>query len=146
MDHLDDANTFIIDAYNHNIYPGNKPAQRGIAYDISVSVRDSDDDFLKKSERALQECIKDHAIDFVIYNAGTDCLVGDPLGNLNVSAEGIVKRDELVFKQCLDNEIPVVMIMSGGYQQSNAEVIANSIENLITKFNLIERKGKIVKE
>lgn len=29
------------------------------------------------------------------------------------------------------------MIMSGGYQQSNGYVIADSIENLTKKFNLI---------
>ena len=51
----------------------------------------------------------------VIYNAGTDCMQGDPLGRLNISEQGIINRDETVFEVCFKNEIPVVMILSGGY-------------------------------
>ena len=51
----------------------------------------------------------------MIYNAGTDCMVGDPLGRLDISEQGIIKRDELVFEACLRHKIPVVMILSGGY-------------------------------
>ena len=78
--------------------------------------------------------MKNFKPDFVIYNAGTDCLEGDPLGQLSLSAEGIIKRDEAIFRICMNQKIPVMMILSGGYQQVNAEVIANSIENLYEKF------------
>jgi hypothetical protein len=36
---------------------------------------------------------------------------------------------------CIRNKIPVVMILSGGYQAINAKVIANSIQNLYHKFD-----------
>ena len=75
--------------------------------------------------------------EFVIYNAGTDCMVGDPLGNLHISAEGIVKRDFLVFQQaCSVYKVPIVMLLSGGYQYENAPVIARSITNFVNKLNL----------
>lgn len=32
--------------------------------------------------------------------------------------------------------VPIVMLMSGGYQRTNAPVIADSIENIITRFRL----------
>ena len=35
--------------------------------------------------------------ELVIYNAGTDILRNDPLGGMNISEEGIIKRDEFVF-------------------------------------------------
>ena len=76
----------------------------------------------------------------VIYNAGTDCMHGDPLGRLNISPQGIVNRDEAVFDECFKAKVPIVMVLSGGYQLSNAPVIADSIRNLISKFNLYERK------
>ncbi len=63
---------------------------------------------------------------------------GDPLGNLNLSDEAIVKRDEVMFNIALKNKIPILMVMSGGYQKRNAPVIADSIENLIIKFNLMK--------
>ena len=45
-----------------------------------------------------------------------------------------MKRDEAIFRICMNQKIPVMMILSGGYQQVNAEVIANSIQNLYEKF------------
>jgi hypothetical protein len=49
-----------------------------------------------------------------------------------VSPKGIVRRDEIVLRAALSRRepIPVVMVLSGGYQPTNAAVIANSIENL----------------
>jgi len=42
----------------------------------------------------------------------------------------------LVFKFAKNRQTPIVMLLSGGYQKSNALVIARSIENLKQK-NLI---------
>ena len=60
----------------------------------------------------------------------------DPLGHLNITEEGILKRDELMFDICLKNNIPIVMLMSGGYQKTNGYTIGRSILNLIRKFDL----------
>ncbi len=60
----------------------------------------------------------------------------DPLGNLNLTGEGIIRRDEIVFQLAYEKSIPILMVLSGGYQKINALVIADSIENLIKKFNL----------
>jgi histone deacetylase 11 len=64
---------------------------------------------------------------------------GDPLGNLNISPQGIIERDELMFEYALKTyHVPIVMVLSGGYQKTNGPVIANSIENLVLRFNLKE--------
>lgn len=75
-----------------------------------------------------------------MYNAGTDVMRGDPLGHLDISPDGIVERDELVFGECVRRGVPVVMLTSGGYQRSTARVIADSILNLYNK-DLIRREG-----
>lgn len=49
----------------------------------------------------MSRALVDFEPEFVIYNAGTDCLVGDPLGGLGVSEQGIIDRDEIVFQHCL---------------------------------------------
>jgi histone deacetylase 11 len=62
----------------------------------------------------------------------------DPLGGLNISAEGIIKRDELMFEYAYRKyKVPIVMVLSGGYQMANAPVIADSIENLVNSFELL---------
>jgi hypothetical protein len=38
---------------------------------------------------------------------------------------------------CIRNRVPVVMVLSGGYQVINAKIIANSIKNLYEKFDKI---------
>jgi len=63
---------------------------------------------------------------------------------MDLSAEAILKRDELVFQMALDHGVPIVMLLSGGYQKKNAEIIAASIINLINKFGLLERRRKSV--
>ena len=81
-------------------------------------------------------CISEFKPDIIIYNAGTDCMIGDPLGGLNITPQGIIDRDECVFRHAFSTRIPIVTLLSGGYQYSNAPVIADSIENLFRKFNL----------
>jgi histone deacetylase 11 len=51
----------------------------------------------QKIDSALRESIERFMPEFIIYNAGTDCLEGDPLGRLGITAEGIIQRDEIVF-------------------------------------------------
>ena len=55
---------------------------------------------------------------------------GDPLGDLNLSEKGILDRDAAVFKACIERNIPILMVLSGGYQRKNANAIALSIINL----------------
>lgn len=47
--------------------------------------------------------------------------------------QGIIKRDELVFTNAKSRGIDIVMVTSGGYQKSNARIIADSIQNLFEK-------------
>ena len=62
---------------------------------------------------------------------------GDPLGRLQLSPFAIIERDELVFRLAYETyKVPIVMLLSGGYQQTNAPTIALSILNLVRKFDL----------
>ena len=99
----------------------------------------SDSDFLKEVESSLKRGFESFKPDFVIYNAGTDCMIGDPLGGLSLSEACIKKRDEIVFKYCYEIEkVPTVMILSGGFLKSIAPLVADSIRNLIQRFKLLE--------
>ncbi|KAI3966414.1 hypothetical protein MKW92_037902 [Papaver armeniacum] len=71
--------------------------------------------------------------ELVVYNAGTDILDGDPLGQLKVSPDGVASRDEKVFRFSKEKNIPLVMLTSGGYMKSSAKAIADSLTNLSKK-------------
>uniref|UniRef100_A0A8C3YMS7 Histone deacetylase 11 n=1 Tax=Catagonus wagneri TaxID=51154 RepID=A0A8C3YMS7_9CETA len=89
-----------------------------------------DDEYLMKVERNLEKALREHQPDVVVYNAGTDVLEGDRLGGLSISPQGIVRRDELVFRMVRSLQVPILMVTSGGYQKRTARIIADSILNL----------------
>ena len=68
-------------------------AKEGIADDLHIKYTDYDDTFNGKVNKALEQGIREFKPEFDIYNAGTDCLQGDLLGCLSVSAAGIIQRD-----------------------------------------------------
>lgn len=83
--------------------------------------------------RNVQGALNEFTPDFILYNAGTDILINDPLGALNITAEGIINRDQIVFEEARQRKIPIVMVTSGGYQKETGPIIADSILNLWKK-------------
>lgn len=123
---------FILDIFNDSIFPQDENAKTGIDLKVEIYPGLNGEKYLSKLRETLSKTPTD--FDLILYNAGTDILSKDPLGMLDVDSNSIVKRDELIFKFAFDNKIPIAMALSGGYQKSNAKVIAESIENLKTKF------------
>ncbi|MDP1560986.1 MAG: hypothetical protein Q8M16_06285 [Pirellulaceae bacterium] len=70
--------------------------------------------------------------DICFIVAGCDTLAGDPLANLEMSHEGIVKRDEMIVAACVQRNIPVVFTLSGGYSRDAWLAQYKSIKNLAT--------------
>jgi len=140
-----DNNIYILDMYNKGIYPGDSEAKRAINREVKLSSGCTTDTYINELCSALEKSrIEDNVSpDIIIFNAGTDILDGDPLGRLCVSAKGVIKRDELVFGYALERKIPIVMVLSGGYQKSNAAVIAQSITNLHKQFKLLDKNWSL---
>jgi acetoin utilization deacetylase AcuC-like enzyme len=64
----------------------------------------------------------------VIYNNGADVLKGDTFkADLNISQEGLQKRDLEVCRFALTREYPFCMVLSGGYGQKSASAMATSV-------------------
>ncbi len=135
-DFVHDPDVYIMDAYNKDIYPHDTYAKQGIRLKVELDAFAIDSEYFPKVEKALDESFAQFKPDFIIYNAGTDLMTGDPLGALDISPAGIVKRDQMVFERAHAKKIPIVMLLSGGYQRTNAQVIADSILNLKQKFKL----------
>lgn len=68
----------------------------------------------------------------IIYNAGTDVWEKDLLGGLSVSKEDIIERDKVVFDSAFMNNSKIMMVTSGGYSLESADIIAQSIKNIIS--------------
>ncbi|XP_029907040.1 histone deacetylase 11 [Myripristis murdjan] len=129
-DFLDDKRVFIMDVYNRYIYPGDGFAKRAIKRKVELDWGTEDSEYLQKVELHSEGALNEVRPDIIVYNAGTDILDGDPLGGLSISPQGIVKRDEIVFRAAKRRGIPILMVTSGGYQKKTARIIADSILNL----------------
>ena len=129
---------FTVDVYNKQIYPLDFEAKAAIDVDIPLPGGANDEMYLSALRAGLKEAFEkcQPPPQLLVYNAGTDVLVGDPLGGMSVSFEGVIKRDEMVFEEALKHGVPVVMVTSGGYSKQSAPCIAKSVENLITKFGM----------
>jgi histone deacetylase 11 len=66
-----------------------------------------------------------------IYNAGTDVYEKDPLGNLRLTEEGVLRRDQFVINQLDNRKIPWIMLPSGGYTRESFQLIANTVNWLM---------------
>ncbi|XP_040447224.1 histone deacetylase 11 isoform X2 [Falco naumanni] len=129
-DFMDDPRVYIMDVYNRYIYPGDGFAKRAIKRKVELEWGTEDTEYLQKVHTHVEGALNELKPDIIVYNAGTDILDGDPLGGLAVSPQGIVKRDEVVFKAARSRRIPILMVTSGGYQKRTARIIADSILNL----------------
>lgn len=127
---------FILDVYNAAIYPRDEYAKAGIDLKVELEPFTKDAEYLSMLDRAMSEALKSFSPDIIYYVAGMDLLEGDRLGQLSITRGGIIQRDQMVFDYALKNNIPITMLFGGGYQKSNAEIIADSIDNLVSQFDL----------
>lgn len=134
---------FILDMFNSGIYPHDHAAAQAIDCAVRLQSGVADEEYLALLQKHLPPSLDRHRPEFLLYNAGTDCLTGDPLGQLAISPAGILARDEFVFRSARDRGIPILMLLSGGYQKTNAQVIARSIANLREKLDLWQISAEV---
>jgi histone deacetylase 11 len=127
----DDPRVDIFDVFNANIYPGDHEAARHVQYAHPLRMSVGDGEYLGLLESELPPAMEASSPGLIVYNAGTDVLAGDPLGGMNITAEGIIRRDGFVFRRAVDGKIPILMVLSGGYTRKSAGVIGRSIENIL---------------
>jgi len=136
------GSVYIIDFFNSHAYPGDRLAMKGIDLPYGLKPSCTTSEYLQYVKEALVKGFRDFKPDIVFYNAGTDILSGDPLGHMNISADGIVKRDELVWEACIKKNIPIVQVLSGGYAKQSARLVSDCILNLLKKFDLVNLAKK----
>ncbi|KAI5640258.1 histone deacetylase domain-containing protein [Phthorimaea operculella] len=129
-DFLDVEEVYIMDVYNKHICPHDRKAKRAIRRKVELKSGTEDQQYMLEVKSNVKQALEEFSPDILVFNAGTDILVGDPLGQLSVSADGVMERDQFMFEICKKNGIPIVMLTSGGYLHRAAGVIANSIANL----------------
>ena len=85
-------------------------------FDLPVEPKAGDELYMEKVREAVELCL-DFQPGLVLYQAGVDGLEQDHLGKLCVTREGMQERNQYVFEKMLQNRIPTVIFMGGGYSK-----------------------------
>ncbi|HUA14162.1 MAG TPA: histone deacetylase [Verrucomicrobiae bacterium] len=115
------GDVFTISLHQHNNYPLYKPPS---SIDVDLPDGLGDGDYLAWLDNALSSGLRQFEPDLMCYIAGADPYREDQLGGLDLTIEGLKKRDELVFKVARTRDIPVMVTYAGGY--------ARNIEDTVT--------------
>jgi len=74
-------------------------------------------------EKALLGPLTNYKPELVFYLAGADVFYDDELGGQNLTIPGILQRDLLVKNFCYNRNIPVVVVLAGGYSRKGEDTI-----------------------
>ena len=91
-------------------------------YDLDLPANAGDEEILSMVTRAL-EITKQFDPELILFQAGVDGLATDSLGKLNISRQGMNKRNEMVFDLAVKQSIPTVVFMGGGYSNPISHTI-----------------------
>lgn len=117
--------------------------------DIELADGTGDQEFLETLSEALPRIFL-HNPDIIFYLGGADPFEKDKLGRLNLSIEGLKKRDEIVLRFARKHHTPIVTTMSGGYAldiNDTVEIHVNTIravKNVFFEQKLTKAQSKVV--
>jgi len=103
---------FTFSIHQMDIYPSEKPES-----DVDVGLWSGDDDaaYLSALKPYFPKIYQDFKPDLLVYIAGADPFRNDMLSGLDVSKEGLKKRDQIILDNALKLGIPVAIVLGGGY-------------------------------
>jgi acetoin utilization deacetylase AcuC-like enzyme len=112
---------------------------------LDVGLRDGADDaeYLRELHGHLPTVLAAAQPDMAFYLAGVDVAAGDRYGKLALSEEGIRRRDRYVIESVRGRQVPLVIVLGGGYAASRertAELHAHVFREAVT----YERNGRVV--
>jgi acetoin utilization deacetylase AcuC-like enzyme len=116
-----DERVFTFSMHGERNFPFHRVAGR---LDIELPDRCGDERYLAELAGALPRVLAAAAPDLVVYLAGADAHVGDRLGRLALTFDGLARRDAMVLESCREVGLPVAVTIAGGYGRDIADTVA----------------------
>jgi acetoin utilization deacetylase AcuC-like enzyme len=94
----------------------NFPARKARStLDVALPDGLGDDAYLAALEETLAPLLDAERPDVILYQAGVDPFSGDRLGRLDLSDEGLVRRERLIARLAIERGVPLASTVGGGY-------------------------------
>ena len=107
-----DDRVFTFSMHGQHNYPFRKEKS-----DLDIGLPDDTGgaEYLALLNKFLPQLIEKEKPGFMCFVAGVDVLATDKFGKMKLSIDDCKRRDEIVFHQCKQHQIPVAVAMGGGY-------------------------------
>lgn len=126
----DESDVFTFSIHQEHNYPALRPPS-----DIDIGLPDEagDAEYLENLETGLDDAMARFYPDLIFYVAGADAYKFDQIGGLNLSIDGLKKRDEMVFQKAVAKSIPVATVLAGGYASDLNDLVTIHANTAITQ-------------
>ncbi|MGO9255394.1 MAG: histone deacetylase [Bryobacteraceae bacterium] len=115
-----DLSVFTLSIHQFNNYPAEKPPS---SLDIHLADGIGDAEYLHRLANGYRAALAMFKPQLVLYVAGADPFYEDQLGGLSLTFDGLKERDHLVIRGALAHDIPVAIVLAGGYAQSVEDTV-----------------------
>ena len=130
--HADPA-VFTLSIHQLNNYPQVKPPS---TLDVDLEDGIGDHEYLARLDAAYTASVAAFQPDLILYVAGADPYFDDQLGGLELSKDGLLARDRLIFHVAVRRRIPIAVVLAGGY----ARYLEDTVEIHANTARCIDRK------
>lgn len=127
------SDVFTFSMHGKKNYPHHKEKSH---LDIELDDGTGDNAYLGILGEVLPGLIATEQPDFLFFQSGVDVLASDKLGRLNLSMQGCKERDQMVMELAAKHQIPLVVVMGGGYSPRVADVVEAHANTFRTACNI----------
>jgi acetoin utilization deacetylase AcuC-like enzyme len=133
-----DENVFTLSIHQLNNYPAEKPPSN---VDIDLPDATGDEEYIERLRRAYAPAMAAFRPDLLVYVAGADPYCQDQLGGLALTLEGLKARDRLVFSLALTENVPVAVVLAGGYAEDVNDTVTIHANTVDAAKEVLEQVG-----
>lgn len=128
---------FTLDFFDESIYPYPKVKED---WSVPFPRKTSGATYLTELKNILPAALDKFQPELILYNAGSDVLASDPLSTLQLSVDDMSERDLYVVSTARERQIPLAMVLAGGYSKESALAHSQSIKAIIGKFDKLKHQ------
>ncbi|KAH8941249.1 hypothetical protein BDL97_14G027900 [Sphagnum fallax] len=115
-------------------------------YDIDLPDNTGDEEYLTILTEWLPHLIELHEPSLIFFQAGVDALKEDSFGRLAMTRQGLLRRNNMVYSVCLENNLPLVITMGGGYSRpmtASVEAHGDVYRSAALRYGALRLRGNL---
>ena len=116
----DEDTVYTFSIHGEKNYPFVKPPS---TFDIGLPDGTGDKQYLTTLDSTLENIFDEFSPDLVFYLGGIDPLETDHFGRLSLTLNGLRERERIVLETVTQKDIPLVLLLSGGYAPSVQQTV-----------------------